>query len=96
MEIFPESESDVTYGQVWWPILGISALHLPIQSAHTQQWTHILYIHSPHLQFLLARDSNSQPFDYESNPLTIRPRLTPHYIPHDKKRYHAFWPEAMV
>ncbi len=46
MEIFPESESDVTYGQVWWPILGISALHLPIQSAHTQQWTHILYIHS--------------------------------------------------
>ncbi len=36
-----KSESDVTYGQVWWPILGIRALHLPIQSAHTQQWTHI-------------------------------------------------------
>ncbi len=34
-----------------------------------------LYIHSPHLQFLPARDSNSQPFDYESNSLTIRPRL---------------------
>ncbi len=34
------SESDVTYSQVWWPILGIRALHLPIQSAHTQQWTH--------------------------------------------------------
>ncbi len=31
---------DVTYGQVWWPILGICALHLPIQSAHTQQWAH--------------------------------------------------------
>ncbi len=34
-----------------------------------------LYIHSPHLQFLPARDSNSQPFDYESDSLTIRPRL---------------------
>ncbi len=32
-------------------------------------------IHSPHLQFLLARDSNSQPLDYESNSLTIRQRL---------------------
>ncbi len=39
-----------------------------------------LYIHSPHLQFLPARDSNSQPFDYESDSLTIRPRLPP-YIP---------------
>ncbi len=27
----------------------------------------------PHLQFLPARDSNSQPFDYESDSLTIRP-----------------------
>ncbi len=109
---YPEfkSESDVTYNQVWWPILGICALHLPIQSAHTQQWTHTrssgqpfmlrrpgsswgfgallkgtsvvvlkveraLYIHSPHLQFLPARDSNPQPFDYKSESLTIRPRL---------------------
>ncbi len=32
-------KSDVTYDQVWWPILGICALHLT-QSAHTQQWTH--------------------------------------------------------
>ncbi len=34
--------SDATCGQVWWPILGISALHLshPFQSAHTQHWTH--------------------------------------------------------
>ncbi len=35
----------------------------------------MLYILSPHLQFLLARDSNSQPLDYESDSLTIRPRL---------------------
>ncbi len=33
----------------------------------------VLYIHSPHLQFLPARDLNSQPFDYESDYLTIRP-----------------------
>ncbi len=26
-----------------------------------------LYIHSPHLQYLPARDSNSQPLDYESD-----------------------------
>ncbi len=35
----------------------------------------VLYIHSPHLQSLPARDSNSQPFNYESDSLTIRPRL---------------------
>ncbi len=29
-----------------------------------------LYIHSPHRQSLLARNSNSQPFDYESDSLT--------------------------
>ncbi len=34
-----------------------------------------LYIHSPHLQFLQARDSNSQPLGYESDSLTIRPWL---------------------
>ncbi len=108
----------MTYDQVWWPILGICALHLThpkcTQTAvniHTP-WTHTrssgqpfmlrcpgsswgfgvllkgtsvvvlkeeraLYIHSPHLQSLPARDSNSQPFDYESDSLTIRPRL-PH------------------
>ncbi len=37
----------------------------------------MLYIHSPHLQSLRARDTNSQPFDYESDSLTIRPRLPP-------------------
>ncbi len=36
-----------------------------------------LYIHSPHLQFLPVRDSNPQPLDYESESLTIRPRLPP-------------------
>ncbi len=30
-----------------------------------------LYIHSPHLQSLLDRDSNSQPFDYESDSLPL-------------------------
>ncbi len=119
--VIKESESDVTYGQVWWPILGICALHLShpkcthtAVNTHTHTpWTHTrssgqpfmlrrpgsswgfgallkgtsvvvlrveraLYIHSPHLQFLPARDSNSQPLDYESDSLTIRPRL-PHY-----------------
>ncbi len=34
-------------------------------------------VHSPppHLQYLPARESNSQPFDYESDSLPIRPRL---------------------
>ncbi len=69
--------------------------NLPIQSAHTQQWTHThlrrpgrgwgfcaslkgtsvmvsrveraLFIHSPHLQSLPARDSNPQTFNYESD-----------------------------
>ncbi len=34
-----------------------------------------LYIHSPHRQFLLAWDSNSQPFDYESDSITIRSQI---------------------
>ncbi len=34
-----ESESEVTWGQVWWPILGICVLHLTHSSAHTP-WTH--------------------------------------------------------
>ncbi len=107
---------DWTYDQVWWPTLGICALHLShpkcthtAVNTHTP-WTHTrssgqpfmlrrpgsswgfgallkgtsvvvlrvereLYIHSPHLQFLPAQDSNSQPFDYKSDSLTIRPRL---------------------
>ncbi len=115
-ELLRRKWRDVTYGQVWWPILGICALHLThptcthtAVNTHTP-WTHtrssgqpfmlrrpgsswgfgallkgtsvvvlrvesVLYIHSPHLQFLPAWDSNSQPLDYESNSLTIRPRL---------------------
>ncbi len=34
-----------------------------------------LYIHSPPLQSLPDRDSNTQPFNYESDSRTIRPRL---------------------
>ncbi len=34
-----------------------------------------LDIHSPHLQFLPDWDTNSQPLNYESDSLTIRPRL---------------------
>ncbi len=37
----------------------------------------VLYIHSPHLQFLPARDSKPQTFSYVSDSLTIRPRLPP-------------------
>ncbi len=48
------SESEVTCGQVWWPILGICALHLTHSSAHThthtinthpEQWADILLWH---------------------------------------------------
>ncbi len=35
--------------------------------------------HSLNLQFLQARDSNSQPLGYKSDSLTIRPRLPQHY-----------------
>ncbi len=109
----------MTYSQVWWPIFRFCALHLPIQSAHTQQWTHThththtqpkqwAAIHavvtgeqgsvpsrssqswywgwrerSPLPQSLPDRDSNSQPFNYESKSLTIRPRL-PHEHKHIK------------
>jgi len=44
------SESDVTYSHVWWPILGICALHLPIQ-VHTHSSVHT---HTPR--------SSGQPF----------------------------------
>ncbi len=116
-----ESESDMTYGQVWWPILGICALQLthpkcthtavntlPEQCVSQHKWQpfmlrrpgsswgfgallkgtsvmvlrveRVLVIHSPHLQFLPARDSNSQPLDYESDSLTIRPRLPHNFL----------------
>ncbi len=57
-----KSESDVTYGQVWWPILGICALHLThpkcTQTAvntHTP-WTHTRSSGQP---FMLRRPVSS-------------------------------------
>ncbi len=46
----------------------------------------VVYMHSPNLQFLPVWDSNLQPFDYESDSLTIRPRLVPtcDYTSHKK------------
>ncbi len=38
-------QRDVTFGQVWWPILRICALQLI--HAHTQQWTHTHREHTP-------------------------------------------------
>ncbi len=41
--VFPslkKIESEVTCGQVWWPILGICALHLTHPSAHTHSSEH--------------------------------------------------------
>ncbi len=102
----------MTYDQVWWPILGICALHLThpkcthtAMNTHPEQWAafyavapgeqlgvwclaqrHLshgieveraLHIHSPHLQFLPARDLNLQPFNHKFDSLTIRPRLPP-------------------
>ncbi len=44
--ISQESESEVTCGQVWWPIHGISALHLTHLSAHThREHTHTVNTH---------------------------------------------------
>ncbi len=60
-----ESESDVTYSQVWWPILGIRALYLPIQvhthpavNTHTP-WTHTQSSGQP---FMLRRPRSSWGF----------------------------------
>ncbi len=39
-----------------------------------------LYIHPPPLQFLPARDSNPQPFKYESDSLTIGPQHPPNVM----------------
>ncbi len=126
-----KKERDVTYRQVWWPILGIRALHLPIQvhthsSEHTHTpWTHTrrsgqlfmlrhpgsgwgfgallkstsvvvlkveraLDIHSPHQKSLPDRHSNLQPFDYESDSLTIRPRI-PHNFIVDRCGNFSLW-----
>ncbi len=54
---------------------GFGALLKGLTSVVVLKEERALYIHSPHLQFLPARDSNSHPLDYESDSLTIRPRL---------------------
>ncbi len=51
-----------------------------------------LYIHSPHLQSLPDWDLNSQPLDYKSDSLTIRPRLpTMNWLIMTVLTYQIFW-----
>ncbi len=123
-------KSDVTYSQVWWPILRIRSLHLSHpKCTHTQQWTHththssehtpgavgsqsccitrgavgglVPFSRAPQSWYWRWRerctftpptdnpcrtwDSNLQPFNYESNSLTIRPQLV---CWHMFKRHH--------
>ncbi len=61
---------------------GFGALLKGLTSVVVLKVERALYIHSPHLQFLQDRDSNSPPLDYESNSLTIRPRLPRYYSTH--------------
>ncbi len=42
-----ESESEVTYGQVWWPILGICALRFNPSKVHTHSSEHTHCEHTP-------------------------------------------------
>ncbi len=122
----------MTYDQVWWPILGICALHLSHpKCTHTALNTHTpwtrtwssgqpfmlrcpgsswgfgallkgtsvvvlrveraLYIHCPHLQFQPGRNSNSQPFNYESDSLTIRPWLPQNGEVKKKQHFKTFY-----
>ncbi len=48
-----ESESDVTYSQVWWPILGIPALHLYPSKVHTHSSEHTHTVNTHPEQCLL-------------------------------------------
>ncbi len=59
MRHWKKEKVKVTYSQVWWPILGICALHLPIQSAHTQHWIHTRSSGQP---FMLQRLGSSWGF----------------------------------
>ncbi len=62
---YHESESDVTYGQVWWPILGICALHLTHpKCTHTAVNTHTPWTHtrSSGQPFMLRRPGSSWGF----------------------------------
>ncbi len=61
---------------LWGSSWGFSAL-LKGTSVMVLRVERVLDLHSPDLQFLPARDSNSQPFDYESDSLNIRSWLPP-------------------
>ncbi len=52
-------ESDVTYGQEWWPILGICALHLSHPKCTHTPWTHT---RSSGQSFMLRRPGSSWGF----------------------------------
>ncbi len=112
----------MTYSQVCWPILGISALQLThpkcthTVNTHLEQWAAI-HAAAPGEQlgvWCLAQghlsrgieggrerctftpptynscrtwDSNSQPLDYESDSLTIRPRLPPNWAYNELSKF---------
>ncbi len=65
VRIEKKSESDVTYDQVWWPILGICALHLTHpKCTHTAVNTHTPWTHtqSSGQPFMLRRPGSSWGF----------------------------------
>ncbi len=64
---------------------GFGALLKGLTSVVVLRVERALYIHSPHLQSLPARDSNPQPSGYKSDSLTIRPQLPPKYCSKIKK-----------
>ncbi len=71
-----------THLEQWAAILCCGAVGGSVPCSRTPQswywrWKRALYIHSPPPTIYASRDSNSQPFDYESVSLTIRPRLPP-------------------
>ncbi len=57
--------------------LGVRCLAQRHLSCGIKGWRERCTFTPPHLQSLPARDSNSQPLDYESDSLTIRPQLPP-------------------
>ncbi len=67
-----ENESEVTYDQVWWPILGICALHLTHpKCTHTAVNTHTPWTHtrSSGQPFMLRRPGSSWGFGALLKPL---------------------------
>ncbi len=52
----------MTCGQVWWPILGICALHLTHPSAHTQQWVVNKHTHREHTPGAVGSPGSSWSF----------------------------------